>query len=160
MAKHRLTPTDGMVKRARARIAALFTALSLVGLFLAVLAGSANAAVTTHSPTKVAGITRSAPTPYHQAEYRHVSGNTYEVNLQGWAPDSEVTLFKQKGADPAFYQVPNWLRSFSGETDFDIGVNAGTTLEIDVWNGQQTTYAFYFTAGSGAAPASTHWNVL
>lgn len=160
MAKHRFTPTEGMLKRTRARIAALFTIVSLLGLFTAVLAGSASALTVAHAPTKVSGIVRAAPTPYHQAEYRHVSGNTYEVNLQGWAPASEVTLFKQKGSDPNFYQVPNWLRSFSGETDFDIGVNDGTTLEIDVWNGQQTTYSFYFTASSGAAPASTHWNRL
>lgn len=139
MAKH-LRPTPRRVIL-RARFIGLFVAaIALLGL---TGASTANAIGSRPQPAVVK----------HQAFYAHVSGNTYEIELRGWAPTTDVTFFKQKGSDPAYYEQPQSL-TFSGNTTFKVGVNYGTVLEINVWNGRQTSYQFYLDTKT--APVASH----
>lgn len=140
MARHRKTPTTTALRRIRMRIAALGAALAFAAVSLgAVLPGGADAAA-----------------PTHQAFYAHLSGNTYAIKLTGWAPTTDVSLFKQKGSDANYYQVVNAGPTFSGSVTFRVGINYGTVLEIQVFNGRKSDYVFYLDTRTAAAPAAQH----
>lgn len=155
MAKHRKSHTPASLRRVRAAFGALFTAIALTCLFVAVLAGSANA--TSYHPTKVTGITRTAPSnPYHYAQYRHVAGNTYQVQLVNWEPNSTYYLFKKKaGSDDFGYPIVT--RNFDTNVTFNVGVRSGTSLQIVELEAQRVGYSEVFVAGG---PVSTTFTVL
>jgi len=142
MAKHRRAHTPATLRRVRAWFGALFTAVALTGLFVAVLSGSAGAS--THHPVKIPGINRPAPSnPYHYAQYRHVSGNTYQVQLVNWEPNSTYYLFKKKaGSDDFGYPIVQ--RDFDTTVTFNVGVRSGTSLQIVEFEAQENTYSEVF----------------
>lgn len=152
MARHRRPVHDHHYGRLFAVIVGIFATLFLT-------AATAKAGTVKHHPTKISGITRAAPAAdYHAGYYRHVAGTTYQVWLVAWAPSSEYTLFKKSATSSTFNEVPNSTRAFDNEVTFNVGVRNGTTLEIDVWNGQQTTTSFFFVGDDTvAAPAGVTW---
>src|SRR5882762_6159479 len=105
----------------------------------------------------VAGIASPAAAstkPHHLGYYRSIDDLTYGIKLVGWAPSTEVTLFKAVDGG-AFQQVPG-ICVFSGSTVFHVGIRPETSLEIDIWNGHQHTYRINLTAAfitDGYVPA-------
>jgi|SRR5882762_8043669 len=93
----------------------------------------------------VSGTASATTKPYHAGWYKSIDDLTYEIKLAGWAPSSEVTLFKAVGGSSEYNQCPG-IRKFNGSTDFRVGIRPDTTLEIDIWNGQKRTYSFFLTA--------------
>jgi|SRR5882762_2714536 len=81
--------------------------------------------------------------PHHLGYYRSIDELTYGIKLVGWAPGTEVTLFKGTGGP--FQQVPG-VRVFSGSTVFHVGIREGTSLQVDIWNGRQHMYRIDLTA--------------
>jgi hypothetical protein len=121
------------------------TRISKVVLALCTLAAFVVGGLVSHS-VATASTPKAKKTVTHVAQYKHITSQTYQVQLTEWALGSEYTLFKKAAGSDTYNEVVNSTKSFDGAVTFNVGVRTGTSLEVDVWNGQQATYAFAFTA--------------